>query len=77
MTYLTADNATPTDSYRFFAELASCELDPEGIPEYFRTIDVVVAEPTQEAIEKEITSRPWLKGYSLISYWTVDDGCPF
>lgn len=69
MSYLTASDATADNSYRFFAELASTKLDYDGIPEYFRIIDVVVAEPTQQAIEREIAKCDWLKEYSLISYW--------
>jgi len=77
MPYLTATNATPVDSHRFYAELASSQLDYDGSPEYFRIIDIQVAEPTQQAIEREIAACDWLKGYTLINYWRPQDNCPF
>ncbi len=79
MTYLTASDPTQSGSYRYFAELASTELDYDGVPEYFRIVDVQVSEPTQTAIEHEIAARDWLKGYTLINYWQPEDcsNCPF
>lgn len=79
MPYLTATDATPVDSHRFYAELASTKLDPDGVPEYFRIIDIVVAEPSSAAIERKIASRDWLKDYSLVSYWqqSADTYTPF
>ncbi|MBV8887456.1 MAG: hypothetical protein JO235_26140 [Chroococcidiopsidaceae cyanobacterium CP_BM_RX_35] len=77
MTHLTATDAISSNSYRYFAELASTTLDFDGVPEYFRIVDIVVAEPTQQAIEREIALQDWLKDYSLISYWQPSDNCPF
>jgi hypothetical protein len=66
---------------RFFVELASheVELDAWGIPVPvdFKTIDVVVTEPTREAISAQIVDYQWLKGYSIVDYWQPDSDYPF
>lgn len=71
--------AQPTLAHRFLVELASdkTELDCEGVPvpKEFKTIDVVVLEPTEQAIKTLIAAADWLKGYSLVSFWTPEDGC--
>lgn len=69
MTYLTSPVASGSDQYRYIAELASDELDQDGVPLDFIKADVVVAEPTQKTIEREIAACPWLEGYTLVSYW--------
>lgn len=61
-------------TYRYMVELASDELDYEGVPERFITVDVVVTEPTPEAIALLLKSASWLEGYTIVSYWQPD-GC--
>ncbi len=79
MTYLTSDTAySSPNQYRYFVELASTKTDYEGIPEFWRVIDLVVAEPTKEAVENAITECEWLKGFELVSYFEPDfDAAPF
>jgi hypothetical protein len=79
MTYLTSDTAhTSPNQYRYFVELASTKLDPDGVPEFWRVIDLVVAQPTKEAVKSAIAQCEWLKGYELVSYWEPDfDAAPF
>lgn len=78
MTYLTAPDAVGAKhSYRYYVELASTQLDDDGIPERFRVVDVVVVQPTQSAIENVLSSNDWLQGYSLTSYWQPEDCCCF
>jgi len=82
MTYLSADNIAQ-EQYRFFVKLASneVEVDPwdEPVPANFKAIDVVVTQPTQEAIATLIASYDWLKEYSIVHYWqeSEDEYCPF
>jgi len=77
---LTAPDARETkqQTYRYFVELASNELGYEGVPERFRIVDVVVMEPTQEAIESLIAAAGWLDGWRIVSNWVpVEEDCPF
>ncbi|MGL5795666.1 MAG: hypothetical protein ACRC06_14955 [Waterburya sp.] len=81
---LTAPEAVETKSvtYRYFVELASIEsyIDGEGfdVPVAYRTIDVVVLEPSREAIALLIASCDWLKGYQMVSHWTPElEDAPF
>lgn len=69
MTYLTAADAIGAKQcYRYYVELASSQRDCEGVPEFTRTIDVVVTQPTPEAISQLIAACSWLKDYSIVSY---------
>jgi len=71
-----ADTLSANQTYRYFCELASTQLDYDGIPETFRIVDVLVmAQPTQSAIENALNSGDWLQGYSLVSYWQPEDCC--
>ncbi len=49
---------SPASAYRYMVELASIELvlDAQGVPvpKDLKTIDVVVSEPSKEAIETKI-----------------------
>ena len=70
------------DGYRFFVELATLELeiDDWGIPvsKDSRVIDLVVAQPSSEAIEQLIALVPFLEGYSVVDYWQAGgSNCPF
>ncbi len=81
--YLTTPNARKTQqqTYRYFVELASneLELDRNGIPvpKRYQIVDVVVLENTKAAIETAITVAGWLEGYSMVAHWLPDDSCPF
>ncbi len=81
--YLTTPNAQKTTqrTYRYMCELVSdeLELDSRGIPvpKDYRTVDVLVTEPTLAAIASLISAAGWLDGYTMVSDWVPDDGCPF
>jgi len=69
------DITQATPAHRFMVEVASNELDHEGIPLDIRTVDLLLSAPTREAISVAIAEAQWLKGYSLMSYWLPEDGC--
>lgn len=72
MPYLTAPAAQKTKlTYRYFAELASNKLDYEGLAEHYQVINVVMLEPTEEAVKTLIAAAGWLKGYTLVSFWSL------
>ncbi len=69
ITYLTAPQAQlpAQDNYRFVVELASqCDR---------HLVDVVVADPTTEAIQAALTTANWLSRYTIVSLSAAD--CPF
>lgn len=69
--------AQSTLAHRFLVELASIELDFEGVPVDVKTIDVVVTNPNEAAIQLLIATTDWLKGYSLKSFWQPESDCCF
>ncbi len=72
------DITQATPAHRFMVEVASNELDYEGIPLDIRTVDLLLSVPTREAISVAIAEAQWLKGYSLMSYWLPEvGGCEF
>ena len=78
MPYLTAPSAQKTErTFRYFCELASneLELDRDGIPVPvdYKTVDLVVTEPTEQAIKTLIAAADWLKGYTMVSHWVPED----
>jgi len=81
--YLTAAAAQKTTrhTYRYMCQLVSneLELDSRGIPvpKDCQTVDVLVTEPTETAIASLIAAAGWLDGYTMVSDWVPDDGCPF
>lgn len=82
MPYLTAPAAQETKlTYRYFAELASLELDYEGLSMHYQVIDLVVLEPTEEAVKTLIAAAGWLQGYTLVKFWSPqpdsDEDAPF
>lgn len=79
MAYLTAPDAIGAKQwYRYYVELASLQRDCEGVPEFTRTIDVVVTQPTIEAIVSVVAACSWLKDYSVVSYHEPSfDEAPF
>ena len=78
MTYLTAPDAiSAKQSYRYYVEVACLKRDFEGVPEFTRTIDVVVTQPTPDALRQLINACGWLNGYELVSYWEPDYIAPF
>jgi len=69
MAYLTAPDAIGAKQcYRYYVDLISVQRDYQGVPEFTRTIDVVVTQPTQDAIVSLVAACSWLKGYEVISY---------
>jgi hypothetical protein len=56
-------------------QLASKEVDYEGVPERTQLIDVVVMEPTPEAIALLLEAAGYLKEWEIASYWQPTDGC--
>ena len=79
MTQITVPEAEKTKSptYRYFCELASEELDHEGVPESHRLVDVVVLENTENAIKTVVAATDWLSGYTIVAHWFPDDGAEF
>lgn len=71
--------AQPTLAHRFMVELASTEteLDAQGVPvpKEYKTIDVVLLEPTKQAIKTLIAATDWLKGWTMVSHWVPEDDC--
>ncbi len=67
--------AQSTPAHRFMVEVASDNLDLEGVPIDCQIIDVCIAAPSREAIELLVAATDWLKGYSLKSFWQPEDGC--
>lgn len=68
--------------HRFMVELMTLELELDNlgipVPVDFKVIDVVVAQPTAEAIEQLIASVPFLEAYSVVSFWKPEEcDCPF
>lgn len=73
MPYLSATSAQKTErTYRYFVELTSNKLDHEGVPERVQIVDVVVLEPSEEAIYILIAAAGWLDGWSMVSCWVPD-----
>ncbi|WP_250121245.1 hypothetical protein [Chroococcidiopsis sp. CCMEE 29] len=64
-------------TYRYCVELASNQLDHEGVPESVQILDVVVLEPTEEAIKSVIAAVDWLSSYTIVSYWVPQDNDEF
>lgn len=56
--------------YRYFVELVSNKTqlqEDRPIPIHTQVIDVVVTQPTEEAIAQLIATCNWLKDYSIVS----------
>lgn len=60
-------------TYHYYVDLVSKELDWEGVPEDEKMIDVVVLEPTLEAITAVVAAAGWLSNYTITSYWVPCD----
>lgn len=79
--FLTSNEATASNEHRFYVELSSKELELDSqeipVPKDFKLIDLVVAEPTEQAIRAAIAATNWLKGYSIVSWWKPEDESPF
>ena len=61
--------------YRYFVELVSrnCELqDDRAVPASTQVIDVVVVEPTLQAIEQLLAATGWLKSWQIVSCSKVE-----
>lgn len=71
----TPEAQTATQIYRFYCQLAHRETDWEGVTLHTRMIDVVVTEPTREALADLIMGCEWLADYQLVSFHLPEDGC--
>ncbi|OWY63472.1 hypothetical protein B7486_52965 [cyanobacterium TDX16] len=61
--------------HRFFVELVSKQVelqDDRAVPVCTQDIDVVVVEPTLEAIEQLLASYGWLESWQICSYSQPD-----
>lgn len=75
---LTVPEALSTNhTYRYFCELASSQLDHEGVPESCCIVDVVVLDDTLEALKTVIAAASWLFGYTIVAHWIPSDCAEF
>jgi len=61
--------------YKFFVELVSKQVefqDDRLVPVRTQILDVVVVEPTREAIERLLASCGWLEQWQIVSYSRPD-----
>jgi hypothetical protein len=74
---LTAADAVGDNAHRYFAELASDELELDSdeipVPKEYQTIDLLVASKSEKAIRDLIATADWLEGYTLIRWWQPTD----
>jgi len=67
----------PATACRYMVELASTkiELTADGVPVPVATevLDVLVPEPTLDAITKFLTSRGLLEGFQIMKHWVPAD----
>jgi len=67
----------PAVAHRYMVEMASIatELNAEGIPVPVATevLDVLVAEPSLDAITKFLTSKGLLEGFQIMKHWVPTD----
>lgn len=66
--------------HRFFVELIShsYELqDDYPVPRKSLVVDVVVVEPTEEAIKALVAGCGWLRNHTLIKFWQPLDSSEF
>ena len=73
VTISTTEATGGVKSYRYLAELASNELDFEGVPERFLTVDAMVLEPSETAILELLGEKGLLKDWGLVSFWIPED----
>lgn len=79
MTLLSASEAKSAKlrTYRYLVQLASYQLDQEEVPEHVQLIDVVVLEPTLEAIKSLIAAAGWLDAFTIVSHWIPAESAEF
>lgn len=74
---ITASKIQPTKAHRFLVELASNDLEldayGEAVPKNFKTLDVVVSEPTKEAITTLLQVAGHLDNWGIVSHWIPED----
>lgn len=61
--------------HKYFVELASIKWelqDSRAVPVSSQILDVVVVEPTIQAIERLLVSGGWLKDWQIVSYSRPD-----
>lgn len=68
-------------AYRFLVELALCELTYDDelneVPTDYQIVDVVVNEPTEQAIFNLLKERGYLQKWGVVSYWQEQEGDEF
>jgi len=71
--------AAPAQCHRFLVELASTETEVDSqsvpVPIATKTLDVLVAEPSLDAINKFLISKGLLEGFQIMKHWVPQDGC--
>ena len=69
--------AAPAHSHRYMVELASIEvvLDARGVPVPASTkiLDVLVVDPTAEAIATFLKAIGHLNGFKIVRHWQEED----
>lgn len=69
--------ATPALAQRYMVELVSTakEIDAQGVPvpTHTKTVDVVVVEPSLDAIKLLLATAGHLEGYEVVKHWIPED----
>jgi hypothetical protein len=67
----------PNHAYRYKVDLVSIEQELDSqevpVPKHIETVDLCVAEPTEEAIALLLSVKGYLKNYQIVSYWVPED----
>ncbi len=79
VTYITDSQVTPTEpAYRFYAELASDDVDEyEGMPARFCIVDVCVAINCEAAVRQTLDDKGFLREWTIIGVWQPEEEAPF
>lgn len=65
------------ETYRYYAELASNELDEEGISERFIIADVLVAINCEAAVRQVLDDKGLLHEWGIVAIWQPEEESPF
>lgn len=67
----------PSSAYRYLVELVSIEQELDSqevpVPKNTETVDLCVAQPTEEAIALLLSVKGYLETYQIASYWVPED----
>lgn len=64
--------------YRYFVDLVSTDYELQDgypVPKRSETVDVLVVDPSEDAIRLLVASCRWLEGYEIVGCTREDDGC--